>query len=412
MEKTKEQMIADLYALRGGLSVISGHTDEIRRQEELIAGDNSVKTETEKNLAIGNSNLQDLKARRRKIHSSIKDKQAELKRNKETYDHYIQWRRKELNSKIWVFFHSSIPPLWPFIVVHVICLFSFGFFLVEFLMDDYNSTMKTPSIIASIGYFGTLFIFLGMKVFAVSRCKRALAYQISDAERKRNAEIRMTEEAIRKEKVTLQNIDRDILRFESLQEQRQESLSRQINRNERGKKERMKQIEIESEQSKLVKAALNETYDSWLSESDWKNVDLLIYYLETSRADDLKEALQLVDKQRQTESIAKAIATAAQASQDTVHTATMRLAGAMEASFSLLSDKLSVINTNLGRLNTLVERGNEMSDQIDRTQREQLAVQNKLLSTEKLNGALLEKANRSSEELLNDLRYGQRYWVK
>ena len=103
MEKTKEQMIADLYALRGGLSVISGHTDEIRRQEELIAGDNSVKTETEKNLAIGNSNLQDLKARRRKIHSSIKDKQAELKRNKETYDHYIQWRRKELNSKIWVF---------------------------------------------------------------------------------------------------------------------------------------------------------------------------------------------------------------------------------------------------------------------------------------------------------------------
>ena len=37
---------------------------------------------------------------------------------------------------------------------------------------------------------------------------------------------------------------------------------------------------------------------------------------------------------------------------------------------------------------------------------------NEQISEARLNGALLEKANRSSEELLNDLRYGQRYWVK
>ena len=79
---------------------------------------------------------------------------------------------------------------------------------------------------------------------------------------------------------------------------------------------------------------------------------------------------------------------------------------------SLLSDKLSAINAKMGRLSTLVEQSTDMGEQMAKMQREQLAVQNKLLNAEKLNGALLEKANRSSEELLNDLRYGQRYWVK
>lgn len=29
---------------------------------------------------------------------------------------------------------------------------------------------------------------------------------------------------------------------------------------------------------------------------DWENIDLIIYYFETGRADDMKEALQLVDR--------------------------------------------------------------------------------------------------------------------
>ena len=37
MAKTKDEIVADLYALRGGLSVISGYTDEIRAKEEVIA---------------------------------------------------------------------------------------------------------------------------------------------------------------------------------------------------------------------------------------------------------------------------------------------------------------------------------------------------------------------------------------
>ncbi len=36
MEKTKEQILADLYALRGGLSLISKHTDKITALEATI----------------------------------------------------------------------------------------------------------------------------------------------------------------------------------------------------------------------------------------------------------------------------------------------------------------------------------------------------------------------------------------
>lgn len=45
----------------------------------------------------------------------------------------------------------------------------------------------------------------------------------------------------------------------------------------------------------------------FLDPRDWRFVDLLIFYLHTGRADNLKEALQLADKQEQTDAIVQAL---------------------------------------------------------------------------------------------------------
>lgn len=73
---------------------------------------------------------------------------------------------------------------------------------------------------------------------------------------------------------------------------------------------------------------------------DWKNVDLLIYYFETGRADNLKEALQLVDRQLQTKQIVKAINMAADEIGKTIRQSMEALGGALAQSFSLLSNQI------------------------------------------------------------------------
>lgn len=168
--------------------------------------------------------------------------------------------------------------------------------------------------------------------------------------------------------------------------------------------------------SKEVKTALNATYDSWLSESDWENVDLLIYYLDTGRADTLKEALGMVDRQRQTNQIFEAISVASRAIQSTIQSATMRLATAMEESFTLISKQIGAMSKNINRLGNITAEGqrvqNEQNATIAAMGAKLVHLQEEQLSSNEMTQALLEKANVSSEQLLTDLRYNQRLWIK
>lgn len=56
---------------------------------------------------------------------------------------------------------------------------------------------------------------------------------------------------------------------------------------------------------------LLEQFSSLLDERDWKNLDLVIYQIETGRADSIKEALHQVDRELQTERIVKSVFNAA-----------------------------------------------------------------------------------------------------
>ncbi|MBQ7769643.1 MAG: hypothetical protein IJ373_00460 [Clostridia bacterium] len=427
MEKTKEQMIADLYALRGGLSVISEHTDEIRRQEELMISANELLDKDVRFAEQENEKkVSDLRREKRKYEELANKQDSKLDDVRNAQEQKIEklenlmknraklrGRAKRLKSVRLANLFWSLACL-----VLVICLIWMMVKKDYFIRgvrgrDVWGNHVDITGVRFVLGILACLIMLAVLFELYVQFCiiPSERKYLIEEKQEYKKV-MHNAENRLEAYKNQLESLPFRIKYFEEKQQEEGVKNKQQLQKIGIRIKDSKNKIEEISEQSKLIKGTLNETYDTWLAESDWKNVDLLIYYLETNRADDLKEALQLVDKQRQTESIAKAIATAARAIQDTVHTATMRLAGAMEASFSLLSDKLSAINAKMGRLSTLVEQSTDMGEQMAKMQREQLAVQNKLLSTEKLNGALLEKANRSSEELLNDLRYGQRYWVK
>ena len=48
-------------------------------------------------------------------------------------------------------------------------------------------------------------------------------------------------------------------------------------------------------ESNTIKTALENQISSLLNVRDWGNLDLIIYYYETGRADSIKEALRLID---------------------------------------------------------------------------------------------------------------------
>ena len=165
--------------------------------------------------------------------------------------------------------------------------------------------------------------------------------------------------------------------------------------------------------AKAAKEALVEYTEGLLVEDDWKNVDLLIFYLKTGRANSLQDALLLVDTQRRTDQITEAIATAAQ------------YVGSSLEKVSVRIDSLSANMTKeLNRLGSTIERNNSylisavsgtsaiLGSQINRFNEEMSRQNQALLKAQDINNALLDRANTQSDELMNELRYNQRYWVK
>lgn len=128
---------------------------------------------------------------------------------------------------------------------------------------------------------------------------------------------------------------------------------------------------VKSTYEKLY-SALEKEFSALLDPRDWKYVDLVIFYFETGRAESMKEALQLVEREVQTQRIVGAIEMASERVCRTIATAA-----------AAISAQLSVIAERLGA----VIKGQEMQN------------------------ALLAKASATSESLMNDVQFIKRYSV-
>lgn len=106
---------------------------------------------------------------------------------------------------------------------------------------------------------------------------------------------------------------------------------------------------------------------------DWSNVDTLIYFFETGRAESVKEALQLVDKQKQTNEIVSSIKSAA----DFISYNIIAGSSLISNSVLLISNQFTDISKNLKHL----------------------------VNNQEVQNALIEKANTSLSSLLSDVHY-------
>ena len=149
-----------------------------------------------------------------------------------------------------------------------------------------------------------------------------------------------------------------------------------------------KEVSIKTLDCNSLYQALTNTYNSFLDERDWQNLDLLIFYFETRRADDMKEALQLVDKQVQNNAIVQAIGNATNQICNTIRSGFQQLQTTLVQGFTVLNEQLTAIY--------------EMQNAHFEIQNAQLA---RIGSAVNLNNALQAKANVDSMRLMQDVSY-------
>ena len=157
---------------------------------------------------------------------------------------------------------------------------------------------------------------------------------------------------------------------------------------------------------------LQRQFGKLLDPRDWKYVDLVIFNYETGRAFTRQEALQLVDRETQTDRIIASIDRAAKYIGDCVKTAAIMVTSAI----SNVSQQLGEMNRNMQGLASGMESVNTRIGALADVQARQLEAANAqnaqiaaLVSETSLNNALLAKSNQTSQRLMEDVEYIRYY---
>lgn len=155
--------------------------------------------------------------------------------------------------------------------------------------------------------------------------------------------------------------------------------------------------------------ALAAQFKSVLDIRDWEHIDLIIFNFETGRADTLKEALQQVDRRVQTDEIIEAIESAGSSIAATINVTMRELRSDLNKSFNRLSEQLAIQHaeqmTALGNINRNIERTNESIAKLQSaTENNGKALEN-ISSAANLNNALIAKIGCDSMSLMDDVNY-------
>lgn len=153
------------------------------------------------------------------------------------------------------------------------------------------------------------------------------------------------------------------------------------------KKDTLNQLESIYNECKLIELTLVSEYRGFLDIRDWGNLDLIIYYYETMRADGLKEALQLLDCERRNNELINSIQRASNEICNTIRSSINIIGDVLFAGFNSLSAQLEA------------QRVQKMIDlqQINQNISE-------ILNEQTLNNALLAKANISSRQMVEQMK--------
>lgn len=390
-----DDTISQLYSLRAGLSSVSVQTDTIRREER----EGNKKINSQKNIiqSIENDiedNYLTIRDQKNKINQDEKNQRENKTQKLEEEKNFLLQRATEERTKkirennikkiAMVFFYG----LGGAVALSGVAM-GIAFIYLAF---KYNYVSEKHSMLFAM-MFGTPIIILagvGLGWIAYSLFQKEIAKAIPD-ERKN------IENSYNKKISEVKNLYYKCLTYKNniptLEQRVDELISENIQNNEQ-------LVDIETEHKNKMQYysacalatynALVDEHASILDTRDWENLDLVIYYLETRRAISVREALQLVDRQHQTDAIVKSLRMATNQICDTIKVNTSIIQNTVVKCAGLIAEGL---NDVCGRLNS-IEVGQDITNNYLRNVSSQIAI----------NNALQKKANVTSAQLMSDVK--------
>ncbi|MCH5154284.1 MAG: hypothetical protein J1F71_03635 [Clostridiales bacterium] len=373
--------IAELYALRAGLSVISERADDVRKLERKIDNENlkisSIESEIDENNRAIKRTREESDRLRQEISNVKNDKSSRVSSHIHNNIKYHPYSLSDFKKFI---IFGSIAIIW-------------GFFMIFLSIINGGGEGVAYRII------GIVAIIVGAGLIGVPIIISSLSKKKYNQHRKNleNSKCNEIDDEIRG---LQERLDRLQEKLPPLQQKGNELLVKKgdmIKEVEQSVVVIRNNIVSVAQQGELYYHAMETEFASLLNPADWQNTDLCIFYLQTGRAESIKECLLLADRQRQNDEIVGAIRAASD-----------RISSEIRNGFKALgSTMVTCINALSMQIETM---SNTLSAQNDSTIRALGAIENSnaaLLSATQLNNALQAKANQTSEQLLRDYRYVQ-----
>ena len=358
MDNEKNIILSKLYSLRAGLSLVNMQVDIIRAEEEKV------------NVAV------EMLDQNKKSIKSKRSSKENARKNINYNQNCIKEQKKKLAAENrYIAFNLHYIPVMLFFAAACVAASA----IYNAITKDGFSWMWA-SVGAIIGYVVT-----------------RIYYTITDASDG-------TTKGYMKEINDLQDDIWDDQQKISNCEDSIEDLEKQSTKLEQNKENAIQvynsQVEVTLPVIKAMLVALHQEFSPLIDKRDWANLDLLIYYFETNRADSIKDALLLTDRQKQMDTLVSAI-----------NDASAEISKSMNANFELLREDLnenfsslaSAIHSQrqaqermMSQMNASIKQASMVNSQIS-SRLDTIATSNAMQT------ALLSKINVSSSKLVSSM---------
>ena len=304
----KRQIIGNLYALRAGLSLIHDENKKIKAKETVI-------TKIDETVQENNKRIEGAKLK-------IRDEEFHVGRFKEDRDNNIKDIAREKREIFFNWINFIFFPVGAFLGLvagWLKAMIEDSFFDIT---ADYSGAEVWAWVIggAIVGYIGAVIWF-----YFADRKKYIEKYEISKSNNIAELNRHQAE------------LCRNECLIDTLKKESKKLTGERVNAVADYNAE--KDIVVPVAKSMFI-ALLNQ-FSSLLDSRDWKNLDLIIFYLETGRADTIKEALSQVDRQNQMDRLTEAINEASATICKTLERSFASLENCINENFENLSYQLS-----------------------------------------------------------------------
>lgn len=364
----KNQMLADLYALRAGMSAISIEKDKLDVKEKAYS---DVKRKVDR-ACDEYKNAENFVSR-----CDEYDKKDSLQKTEEK----VKLGRKFKKTVIGSLGAGIVGALIPWVV----------YFLTETIIQDskYGYSYWKKYLLVSVCILGIIFV-VGLAFALIVKVSNGKDLQ------------KRIKEGSGKSKQDLKDAKARLSQAAADCDSAQKALTIVFKDYEKVKS-------VSTKLSQEMYNALVAQFKSVLDIRDWEHIDLIIFNFETGRADTLKEALQQVDRKVQTDEIIEAIETAGQNISSTIRMSMNELRGDLNRSFAKLSVQLADQHREqmsaLSNISGNIEKTNESLAKLQQTSEKNGESIEKLTSAAYLNNALLTKISYDSLSLMSDVDY-------